>query len=107
MYRIALIANSGELFVNTAKLSKSLKSYEVTIGECTCYKSTCDCIKTIVLPKDAVKEIVEFDSTVPPNIDIPCKECEHKDLRVFETPCINCSVLGINTGTSYYRRKRW
>lgn len=36
---------------------KPLENLVLTIGECTCYKNTCNCIKEVTLKRNDVKQI--------------------------------------------------
>jgi hypothetical protein len=62
MYKIVFKNNRGSLIVDNYIMSKNNKSIRLIIGECDCYKNTCDCVKEVVFHNDLVKSILPIGS---------------------------------------------
>lgn len=59
-YKIILSENRGFIIANNYFISPK-GNYTLVIGECTCYKNTCNCVKNITLFKSMVSKIEESD----------------------------------------------
>jgi len=62
MYKVEFIENRGSLIVNDFMNSKTGNTVKLFIGECTCYKNNCNCVKEIIVSRFLINQITRENS---------------------------------------------